>query len=58
MEEVGQPGHLECLWPLTQMGIKKKKKKHDAISPEGPKADSSGKEAGGQGAVWLPRTQF
>lgn len=25
MEEVGQPGHLECLWPLTQMGIKKKK---------------------------------
>lgn len=37
---------------------KKKKQKHDAISPEGPKADSSGKEAGGQGAVWLPRTQF
>lgn len=28
MEEVGQPGHLECLWPLTQMGIKKKKKKN------------------------------
>lgn len=25
MEEVGQPGHLECLWPLTQMGIKKNK---------------------------------
>lgn len=28
MEEVGQPGHLECLWPLTQMGIKKKKNKN------------------------------
>lgn len=28
MEEVGQPGHLECLWPLTQMGIKKNKNKN------------------------------
>lgn len=28
MEEVGQPGHLECLWPLTQMGIKKKQNKN------------------------------
>lgn len=31
MEEVGQPGHLECLWPLTQMGIKKKKTKKNMM---------------------------
>lgn len=53
MEELGQPGRLEFLWPLIQMGLKKTK--HDAISPGGPKADSGGKEAGGQEAVLAPQ---
>lgn len=58
MEEVGQPGHLECLWPLTQMGIKKKKKNMMQLALRDPRQIAVARRLEGREQFGSPGLSF
>lgn len=58
MEEVGQPGHLECLWPLTQMGIKKKNKNMMQLALRDPRQIAVARRLEGREQFGSPGLSF